>query len=290
MGVMKPAHPALVAALLLSPNLFGQAAAGQPLAFHVQGTMTDASGAVFPFVEVKFEGEQLKKTVITNGIGVYESDLPPGLYTMEAISDFRRYHRPVFSVTSSSDLTLDVMLPAAPICDTRVVGDSGSLATGEEPTAPIKEACTREELFTVPSKRGVPFQLYIRYRKRTQKSNTLDYFGETTPVEDPVFVAYNLFSLQADHVTYNVMTRTLEARDNVVEGESGKKYGDWMNFRLENGEASQTGCLCREVPRRKPRATAHALPSTLRWPFPASASPPGSASPEPRSEAGSCRP
>jgi hypothetical protein len=58
-------------------------------------------------------------------------------------------------------------------------------------------------------------------------------------VEIPVFVAYNLFTLRADRVVYDVQSRTLEATGNVVaENADGTiQRADSMKFRVENGEA-----------------------------------------------------
>jgi lipopolysaccharide assembly outer membrane protein LptD (OstA) len=54
-----------------------------------------------------------------------------------------------------------------------------------------------------------------------------------------VFVAYNLFTLRADHVTYDQKDQTLHANGKVVmineKGESQR--ADEMTFRIENGEA-----------------------------------------------------
>ena len=50
------------------------------------------------------------------------------------------------------------------------------------------------------------------------------YTGERTrQYQTPVFVAYNLFSLQADKVTYDAQKRTIEATGNVIAvSESGQ--------------------------------------------------------------------
>jgi lipopolysaccharide export system protein LptA len=52
-------------------------------------------------------------------------------------------------------------------------------------------------------------------------------------------VAYNLFSLQADHVVYNVKFRTVEAIGNVVVvNESGAtQRAESMTLRIKNGQA-----------------------------------------------------
>jgi lipopolysaccharide assembly outer membrane protein LptD (OstA) len=58
-------------------------------------------------------------------------------------------------------------------------------------------------------------------------------------IEDPVFVAYDLFSLQADHVSFNAKQRKIEASgDVVVTNESGEtRHADSMAFKVEDGRA-----------------------------------------------------
>ena len=87
----------------------------------------------------------------------------------------------------------------------------------------------------------MPFQLSILYGTRTPVGSTYSYIGEKThEYEAPVFVAYNLFSLQADRVTYDVEKRTIEASGNVVAvNELGTtQRADSMVFRIENGQVA----------------------------------------------------
>jgi lipopolysaccharide assembly outer membrane protein LptD (OstA) len=75
--------------------------------------------------------------------------------------------------------------------------------------------------------------------RRAATDGTYTYEDEKLPYEDPVFVAYNLFSLQADHVVYNVKFRTVEAIGNVVVvSESGAaQRAESMTLRIKNGQA-----------------------------------------------------
>lgn len=118
----------------------------------------------------------------------------------------------------------------------------------QESTAALKAAAKattvtlpmyEEELFPVPSADGVAYELCIRYTTGHRTNGTYDYSGDRSSHDDPVFVAYNLFSLHADHVTYDVKTRTLEASSNVVAvDESGvSRRGESMKFKIEDGQA-----------------------------------------------------
>jgi hypothetical protein len=77
-----------------------------------------------------------------------------------------------------------------------------------------------------------------------------------------VFVAYNLFSLEADEVTYDIPSQILNANGRVVvvdepDSESGSEYrvrtGDWMKFKIVNGKAILAGCDCNQFPKKYTR-------------------------------------
>jgi lipopolysaccharide assembly outer membrane protein LptD (OstA) len=74
-------------------------------------------------------------------------------------------------------------------------------------------------------------------RQATDGLNT--YTGEKTPYNDPVFVAYNLFYLEADHVVYNIKRRIIEATGNVVVvTESGTtQRAASITVQIDNGQA-----------------------------------------------------
>ncbi|MGO8794510.1 MAG: hypothetical protein ACLQLC_06785 [Candidatus Sulfotelmatobacter sp.] len=112
----------------------------------------------------------------------------------------------------------------------------------QEERAAAKSADVRYydgDFFAVPSEDGVPFRLYISYVKRIRSEYSYDYAGDNDPpYDDPVLVAYNLFSLQANTVHFDMKSRKLEARGNVVaEDESGQHRAYSMTFRFENGQA-----------------------------------------------------
>jgi hypothetical protein len=232
---MKSLYSAFLLLPLLCSSLFGQSAP-QAMTFHVQGKVTDPTEAVIPGAKITFQSRQLgDKVVTTNGVGAYEADLPLGDYTMTLQSPgFRPYRRPPFRVTAPNSLTFDVTLTVASTCDLVVVPP-----TPENRASAEKEFCLREDFFSLPSKDGVQYQLYIRYVKHTVVGDKNNYSGEKYPNEDPVFVAYNLFSLQADRVTYDSTSRIIEASGNVlVLNESGAlQHVDYASFKMEDGQA-----------------------------------------------------
>ena len=231
--------------LLVCESLFGQVATPvtQPQTFHVRGTIKDPLDAVIPKVRVTFQGEQLTKTVVTNDVGVYEADLPVGDYTMTAQSSgFNAYSRPLFRVMAPTTAVLNATLRVGNPCgDVVVANSSGGPATDEQ----MKEAtdrCSGEDLFTIPAEESVKFQLSIRYGSREADGSTYSYAGEKPrQYQTPVFVAYNLFSLRADRVTYDDKSRIVEASGNViVEDESGtSRPPDYVSFKMAEGRVER---------------------------------------------------
>ena len=120
------------------------------------------------------------------------------------------------------------------------MNNAGGDTTPEEWAAARKELCLHEDFFPTPSRDGVPFELYIRYGKHTPVRDRYTYTGEKVPNDDPVFVAYNLFSLRADEVTYVATSRMIKASGNLVAiDESGAtQRADSMSFNIENGKAT----------------------------------------------------
>jgi hypothetical protein len=236
---MKFISPALLLILLLCESLFGQAprpAVPTPT-FHIKGTITDPTGAVMPKARIRFQSKQLDGAMPANDTGIYETELPLGDYTMSVQSPgFRPYRRPLFRVTAPASLTFDVTLAVASTCDLVVVP-----STPENRAAAEKEFCLHEDFLPLPSKDGVEYQLYIRYVKHTAVGDKNNYSGEKYPSEDPVFVAYNLFSLQADRVTYDSTTRIIEASGNVLvmNESSAPQRADYVVLKMEDGQAVQ---------------------------------------------------
>lgn len=227
---MKHSVVTLIAALSLCPPALAQAVTppNAPQTFHAQGIVTDPLGALVPGAEVTLSSDQLTRTTTTNAHGKYEIDLPFGGYSMKAEGrGFRTYRRPLFLVRLPVNLTFDVTLPVGKIVDRVVVGEL------DQPFNYYGE-----EFLPVPSKDGVPFQLYVRYTRRASIDGCLDYTGGDR--EDPVFVAYNLFTLQADHVSFDVERKTLRANGNVVvsDGTGTTQQAKSISLSIENGHTT----------------------------------------------------
>jgi hypothetical protein len=203
-------------------------------------SMSKEQSKTVPRANVAFHGKQFDQTVTTSDHGFYQTDLPFGSYTMlsEGLG-FRPYRRPLFRVTLHETINFDFTLAVRSTCDIVVVRNDGGTPTPADWEAATKELCFREDSFPIPSTDGLPFQLLIRYGSHQAFSDQHLCTGKKALHEDRIFVAYNLFSLQADEVVYVASDSTVRATGNVVaEEESGLiDSAEYMTFKIENGHA-----------------------------------------------------
>jgi hypothetical protein len=251
-----------LAASLFCATLLGQSVTPtiQPQTFHIHGMVRNTiDNSVVAGVKVTFEAEKGSKIVSTDRRGIYEADLPVGLYTMtvQPLSpDQLTYKRPLFRVVSSTNLVFDVTLDTYQKVTCEIVNPPPGNQISEPDR--VKNTCGGMDLFLLPSEDGVAFQLLIRFGTRKPTENGYAYSapvdfsvvpepsyvyrsGRNPPtLGTPVFIAYNLFTLRADHVTYDEKNQTLHANGKVVVvNEKGEtQRADSMNFRIENGEAN----------------------------------------------------
>jgi hypothetical protein len=245
---------ALFVGLLFGASLFGQSAAPetQVHTFHVQGTIRDYAARGVAGIEVIFEGEGIRKIVSSDENAFYAADLPVGLYrmTVEPQREFPEYQRPLFRVTSSTTLTFNITIDLGErSCDLGV--SMGGSSSNQFDT---RNACGGSDSFMVPSRDHVPFELSIQFGRRhpTDHENIYDGVmnyntgrsyvyasGWNPPTSGPVLAFYNLFTLQANHVVYDVENRKLTATGKVVmlNTDGSTRHADAMAFKIENGEA-----------------------------------------------------
>ncbi|HKD01413.1 MAG TPA: hypothetical protein VKB77_03255 [Terriglobales bacterium] len=178
----------------------------------------------------------------TKPISIRQLLSPFGNYSMTAqVFGFRPYRRELFRVTSSKTVAFDSTLPVQRTCDLTIVSSDGGpvTLTLEEWESAKKQLCWREDSFPVPSSDGVPFKVWIRYAQHKASDERHFYTGEKTRINDPVFVTYNRFSLQANEVIYDATSKTINATGSVLAtDESGSTLNaDATAFKIENGQA-----------------------------------------------------
>lgn len=243
MRLVKFTSITMLVALLACVVLFGQSASPitQLQTFHIRGTIRAFNDSAVRGAEVTFESQKISTTVSSDTSGFYEANLPVGLYTMTAKPaerSLQRYRRPLFRAASPTSLTFNITLdPAGPFCDIKkpVLGQPLPADDGVR-------ICGGGDSFPVPSQDKVPFDLFIQYetRRPTDRGYTYNTGAHLPGSQSAVFVAYNLFTLQTDHVVFDVQGRTLEATGNVVvsNADGTTRRAESLSFKVENGEAT----------------------------------------------------
>jgi hypothetical protein len=227
------------AAILFCPLLFGQSLrpATPPPTFRMSGTITGGQS-----LAVVFEGAS-SRTVLTNDAGIYEADLPLGIWTMKVFvhgpdgkifTNMMRYRRPPFRVTAPTSMVFDISLPQGTLCTIMVSGRDGGPPTQEEKDH-ARAWCAGEEFFSVPSG-SVPFEVHLWGGSKFLACSWVNDHGG---VCKRAFATYNTLSVQADDISYDPDESILEAHGNVVtQDESGQRKAASMIFYVQDGQAS----------------------------------------------------
>jgi len=243
--------------LLACSTLLAQTTAqvNRPQTVHIRGTVRASDdGSPISGVDVTFIGGNIRKSVYTDRRGMYEANLPVGLYKMGVNpSDWsqREYERPLFRVTAPTKITFDFLVGYEHNCDVGAPMGSNQMPNLEDAT----DACGGSVSFPVPSKDGASFEVLIQFGQRARTPNGDVYSAEWDLTSPPplvyrsgmaipnlgtqVFVAYNLFTLYADHVTFDAQRKVLRAKGRVVivNPDGGKSQSDSIAFKLKDGEA-----------------------------------------------------
>ncbi|HYE15114.1 MAG TPA: TonB-dependent receptor [Pyrinomonadaceae bacterium] len=142
--------------LILSPAALAQFRAG------IQGTVTDATGAVVPEAAVTLRNNETGATQQTTsgGEGFYRiSQLPPGTYTLTVEkAGFKKTTFESVVVNAEQVQGVDVVLTAGEVAETVTVTGSASPALETE-NADINKAITNQEVKALPQFGRDPYEL-----------------------------------------------------------------------------------------------------------------------------------
>ena len=179
---------------------------------------------------VIFEGPSplSPKTVKANDSGVYETDLPFGVWTMTLRAfpdDTTSFARPRhFQVNASGRLVFDIYIRPPIAC---------SVSGTPEQTAAV---CWGEEFYEVPSAAGVTLEVDLFGRPNQYWTPCSIVEGKGRHRE---FATYNLLSIEADNVAYHPSEKILEASGDVLmQDESGEHKANSVRLRLQEGQVS----------------------------------------------------
>jgi hypothetical protein len=196
----------------------------------------DSPYITMPRSVVRFHGEHLDKTLVVDEKGFYRTDLPVGFYKMSVHGPkfggqgLQPYVR-VFRVTAPTTIVMNATLQLTQLtCD--------AIPQSDDIEEERKDDCGGDDSSPTPSQDGTPFELFVRYPQRQLTRYGYRYTGSE---KDPVFVAYNLFSLKATEVRYWPKHHAIIAFGNVVvEDGSGKtEHPVSPHFTFQDGVAAQ---------------------------------------------------
>ena len=225
--------------------LKGRVVARSDITFHGEQAVQAVGGEDSPYIavprtEVGFHGDHVDKTAVVDEKGFYQADLPIGAYKMaaegpkfggQALTPYVRF----FRVDSPANIVVSGKLYLAPTnCDIALQTD-----TPEEQREEMKDACGGTDSFLLPSQKdGTPFEVFFRYPRRDLTRVGFVYTGSE---KAPVFVAYNLFSLQATEVRYNAKHHAIGALGNVVveDGSGATRHLASARFTFQDGVAAE---------------------------------------------------
>jgi hypothetical protein len=212
--------------------------------FQVRGKVVDSHNSAIVGAEVKFEGSKTTETVFSDSQGFYHAKLPIGLYSMTVAKGPRDYRRPLFRVSSPKTIVLDVPLyPPLPSCDSGIISVTRPDGTPEKTETVLthdefRDECGGWDRFPIFSSEGGSFELLVRYYSRRRSDGERVY---DSGFQNPVLVAFNIFTLTTDHVTYDMASRTLLATGNVTttNGARASTHANSMKFRIANDSAKR---------------------------------------------------
>ena len=206
--------------------------------FHVRGKIGDSYSSAIAGAEVKFEGSKTTEAVRSDSGGFYRAELPVGTYSMTVTKGSQaHYKRPLFRVSSPKTIVLDVTLgQSVRSCDPATIivrRPDGTTEKTETVGTPddLRDECGGWDRFPIFSGEGGSFELLVRYSGRVRRDGERIYNGG---FRNPVLVAFNLFTLTADQVTYDLANRTLLATGNVTttNGSAGSAHANSMKLRV----------------------------------------------------------
>jgi Carboxypeptidase regulatory-like domain len=203
----------------------------------------DSHNSAIAGAEVKFEGSKTTEAVSSDSRGFYRAELPVGTYSMTVTKGSSAYYkRPLFRVSSPRMIVLDVTLyPPLRSCDSGIISVTRPDGTPEKTETAVtpdefRDECGGWDRFPIFSREDRSFELLVRYYSR-RRSDGERVYG--SGFQNPVVVTFNLFSLTADDVTYDVASRTLLATGNVTitKGSAGSTHANSVRFRIDNAGA-----------------------------------------------------
>jgi hypothetical protein len=220
-----------VAALLLATNLTTfparpQAPAGRPVG-RLTGAVVDINEARMAGASVIITGGGVTRTINTDEEGMYRIELPPGIYRLRVESTgFCPARRAAIYVRLSTVTTFNFSLIPCALSNDLTIADGRYEGEVDRYRDPFKE-----EVFPLTRSAGAPLELLVRYGRRREVQNVIEYQGTTVSYDEyadnpagsvrrsrylGATISYNSLMIRGDRVRLDPRTLLLEAEGNVI--------------------------------------------------------------------------
>jgi hypothetical protein len=177
----------------------------------VTGTVHDPNEAVIVGRNIIFRGEGIERIVKTNDEGVYEVELPAGIYQVffEAQAGFLSYRRAPFRVEASKSIIINIALTMSSVPGHIFYIGPPEKAPRFPPDKPLKY-----DSFLVANLSPVPLEMLVEFKNKRKRGAYLEYRRATA--------SYNSLLIYGDKLRFNKKHWLIEGEGNVIL-EDGKR-------------------------------------------------------------------
>jgi hypothetical protein len=198
----------LTVAFILGLSVEADARTTMPPDSTVKGTVFDPGGAVIPGVEIIFENNVTRRTVVSNEDGEYEVGLIPGIYRIRTAQGiFYALRRAAFRVEPNSTTVIN-------ISPTQRVLSIGLQVTSAGVREPMNLSHV-PKYDAISFSSTAPLDLVVEFdHKRIQNGMTKYGYAKLT---------YNSLSIHADRLSLDRNHHRIWAKGNVVVDNAGQQ-------------------------------------------------------------------
>ncbi len=203
-----------VVILVLVAKISTASFAKPPSAAHLTGMVTDVDTNRVAGVQISIEGRGTTRTVVTDKDGLYNIDVPEGVYEIRfKVLGYCPGRRARISAESGTSIVLNFTVIVCSLDDMLVVKNGQYQGEVERYRLPFKE-----ESFFLGSSPSPPLNLLVQFGERQERNGIIEYKGFTISGSRALntTVSYNLLTVHADTVCLRKRTLQLQAAGNVV--------------------------------------------------------------------------
>lgn len=185
----------------------------------LKGRIEAVNGGVVPDAKVVIEGQGIRREVVTDGAGEFETQIPTGIYRIQVDRiGFCPGRRAAFRMQSNATITFDFTLFPCSLANVGRVNSSRQEHRYMEPF--------EYEVFQVNDKSNSSPDVMIRFVGRKEERRVIEYRGGAVNYDErnddqvaitrrekslPVMVSYDIYTIHADVVRIHTKALKIEA-------------------------------------------------------------------------------